>query len=164
MLLVSGCGIISEFTAEARKEKEILGDVKGFNPRVEKMEKTLQSSGYPVGTVDGIFDRDARKAIVAFQKAHRLPPTGYIGEATYTKLNMYAIEISSKRQAVALSTQKIKEAQAALRKAGFDPGPITGVMNEKTKKAIIAFQKLKGLTADGIVGAKTWTELKKYLP
>jgi len=164
MLLMSGCGLISEFSAEARKEKEILGDAKGFNPRVEEIEMTLQNSGYPVGKVDGIFDRDERKAIVAFQKTCKLPSTGYIGEATYSKLGVYAIELSRKKQALSLSAQKIKEIQAALRKAGLDPGAITGGMNEKTKKAIITFQKSKGLTGDGVVGAKTWAELKKYLP
>lgn len=37
----------------------------------------------------------------------------------------------------------------------------TGVFGAGTKAAIIRFQKKHGLKADGVVGAKTWQELKK---
>ena len=36
---------------------------------------------------------------------------------------------------------------------------VTGVFDEQTQKATIAFQKSRGLTADGIVGPKTWAAL-----
>jgi len=59
--------------------------------------------------------------------------------------------------------EKIKQIQSALKKAGFDPGPIDGKIGKKTKKAIRQFQKANGLKADGIVGKLTWVKLKKYL-
>jgi len=49
----------------------------------------------------------------------------------------------------------VKAYQQALKSAGFDPGPIDGVRGSKTIAAIKAFQKSKGLVADGIVGSKT---------
>lgn len=55
----------------------------------------------------------------------------------------------------------VKDVQKALSKAGFEPGPIDGRMGKKTKSAIKAFQRKKGLHADGIVGEKTWALLKK---
>lgn len=56
-----------------------------------------------------------------------------------------------------------KDIQAALKAAGFYTGTVDGKIGPKTKKAIIEFQKAKGLKADGKVGSKTWAELEKYL-
>lgn len=56
-----------------------------------------------------------------------------------------------------------KEIQAALKAANFYAGNVDGKMGPKTKKAIVEFQKAKGLKADGKVGPKTWSELEKYL-
>lgn len=56
-----------------------------------------------------------------------------------------------------------KDIQAALKAAGFYAGSIDGKIGPKTKKAIIEFQKAKGLKADGKVGPKTWAVLEKYL-
>ena len=59
--------------------------------------------------------------------------------------------------------QHNKEIQTALKAAGFYAGNIDGKVGPKTKKAIIEFQKAKGLKADGKVGPKTWAELEKSL-
>lgn len=56
-----------------------------------------------------------------------------------------------------------KEIQTALKAAGFYTGNVDGKIGPKTKKAIIEFQKAKGLKADGKVGPKTWAELEKSL-
>jgi len=56
-----------------------------------------------------------------------------------------------------------KETQEALKSAGFYDGPVDGKIGPKTKDAIIAFQKENGLKADGVVGRKTSSELRKYL-
>lgn len=56
-----------------------------------------------------------------------------------------------------------KEIQAALKAAGFYAGNVDGKIGPKTKKAIMEFQKARGLNADGRVGPKTWAELEKSL-
>jgi len=56
-----------------------------------------------------------------------------------------------------------KQAQEALKNAGFYDGPIDGKVGPKTKDAIMAFQKENGLKVDGVVGRKTSVELKRYL-
>ena len=56
-----------------------------------------------------------------------------------------------------------KDIQTALKAAGFYTDNVDGKMGPKTKRAIIEFQKARGLKADGKVGAKTWAELEKYL-
>lgn len=55
----------------------------------------------------------------------------------------------------------VRDIQAALQLAGFDPGPVDGVRGRKTIAAIKAFQAKNGLSPDGIVGAKTAAKLFK---
>jgi putative chitinase len=45
--------------------------------------------------------------------------------------------------------------QKALEKAGFNPGAINSSFSESTQAAVVAFQRSKGLAADGIVGPIT---------
>ncbi len=50
---------------------------------------------------------------------------------------------------------KVGEIQTALLNAGFDPQGIDNKYGKNTAKAVIAFQKQKGLLVDGEVGEKT---------
>ncbi|HLO48835.1 MAG TPA: GH25 family lysozyme, partial [Kamptonema sp.] len=59
---------------------------------------------------------------------------------------------------------KIQEIQKHLKNKGFYQGSIDGNYSTITKSAAIAFQKSKGLEADGIVGLKTWTALVSKFP
>ncbi|HTL47371.1 MAG TPA: peptidoglycan-binding domain-containing protein [Verrucomicrobiae bacterium] len=52
--------------------------------------------------------------------------------------------------------------QQALKGAGYYQGTVDGKIGPGTRKAIKAFQKDNGLTADGVVGRTTWNKLKVY--
>lgn len=49
----------------------------------------------------------------------------------------------------------VKTIQQKLKNWGYYKGAVDGVYGAKTKAAVISFQKKNGLTADGVVGAKT---------
>jgi peptidoglycan hydrolase-like protein with peptidoglycan-binding domain len=55
---------------------------------------------------------------------------------------------------------KVKELQQLLKSKGFNPGPIDGSFGSGTVRAVISFQKYKGLDADGVVGPMTWKVLR----
>lgn len=56
----------------------------------------------------------------------------------------------------------VKEAQEILSAKGFNPGAIDGWMGEKTRDAIIAYQKAHPhLEADGILGPATLSQLRR---
>jgi DNA-directed RNA polymerase alpha subunit len=59
-------------------------------------------------------------------------------------------------------SERIKEIQTCLKNAGFYDGNVDGVKGKQTKKAVKDFQKANGITADGVVGKKTWELLSKY--
>ena len=67
---------------------------------------------------------------------------------------------SGSKEIVRVSGVTPSEVQRALLRAGYDPGPIDGRPGKKTKSAIKAFQRKNGLTADGVVGDKTWSLLR----
>lgn len=56
-----------------------------------------------------------------------------------------------------------KNIQTALKNAGFYKGPVDGKIGKGTKRAIKDFQNAHGLSADGVVGKKTWSVLAEYL-
>ena len=62
------------------------------------------------------------------------------------------------------SGSAVIDLQQRLQKAGFSPGAIDGSFGPGTKAAVIAFQRSKGLVADGIVGPATWAALAPYGP
>ena len=49
--------------------------------------------------------------------------------------------------------------QNKLNSLGYNCGAADGIFGQNTKNAMIAFQRAKGLGADGIVGPKTWSKL-----
>ena len=55
-----------------------------------------------------------------------------------------------------------KEIQQALKNAGFYQGQVDGKMGPLTREAIRQFQRVHGLSVDGIVGKKTWAQLAPY--
>lgn len=54
---------------------------------------------------------------------------------------------------------EVKEVQRRLKQWGYYNGTVDGVFGAGTKKAVIAFQKKNGLTADGVVGKSTYKAL-----
>lgn len=50
---------------------------------------------------------------------------------------------------------EVRQIQTKLKQLGFYNGSIDGIYGNNTKKAVISFQKSRGLKADGIAGPKT---------
>lgn len=58
--------------------------------------------------------------------------------------------------------QKVLDVQNALIKAGYRIAR-DGDFGEATRRAVIAFQKKSGISADGVVGPATWAALRKVV-
>ncbi len=60
--------------------------------------------------------------------------------------------------------QKVRLLQERLGKLGYNPGPADGIFGPKTERAVLDFQREKGLSMDGVVGAETWNALFGQAP
>jgi GH24 family phage-related lysozyme (muramidase) len=60
--------------------------------------------------------------------------------------------------------QHVKRLQALLAGKGFAPGGVDGQFGPKTRAAVEAFQRARGLEVDGIVGPNTWAALLSDTP
>lgn len=78
-------------------------------------------------------------------------------KAVLPKIKAAVNKISSNVKPTTLQIQK------ALKKAGFDPGPIDGKLGAQTKQALIDFQTAHALKPDGVVGKATLKEMTPFL-
>ena len=58
------------------------------------------------------------------------------------------------------ASARVAALQVGLRAHGFDPGPVDGVRGPLTTKALVAFQRAKGIRATGLVGRGTRQALR----
>ena len=56
-----------------------------------------------------------------------------------------------------------REIQQALKNAGFYQGALDGKMGATTREAVKEFQRVHGLTDDGVVGKRTWAKLRAFV-
>ena len=134
---------------------------------VKTLQELLNAKGYNAGSVDGIFGRNTRAAVMAFQNANGLAADGIVGKLTWAKL--YDTTAALPAASTATGTQPmvyrgsrgdaVRKLQELLNKKGFDCGAADGIFGSKTYAAVAAFQKANGLGADGIVGPLTWGKL-----
>ena len=156
-LSCTGCDLLLRILQkEVAEERDLFGNSYGYNSKVERLQMLLEEVGYNPGTIDGEMGHRTREAVKSFQKGCGLKATGYVNKKTWQTLNR-----AYEADAVPKETD-LKQIQSALKKAGFDPGPIDGKMGPRTKETIKEFQKSKGLVQNGKVGPKTWRELHKW--
>ncbi|MEU2135081.1 GH25 family lysozyme [Streptomyces sp. NPDC018352] len=116
---------------------------------VTTAQHLLAAAGQSV-TADGIYGPNTRNATAAFQRSHGLTADGIIGPNTWNKLTQ-TVRTGSSGPAV-------KAAQAQL--AGYGNRiAVDGAFGPATQAAAVAFQRSHGLSADGIIGPKTWNKL-----
>ena len=79
--------------------------------------------------------------------------------ATGAKEKTVMVELKQVKQGSKCA--EVKTVQRLLNAMGYDCGEVDGSFGAKTLSAVKDFQKAKGLSVDGIVGAKTWAALLK---
>ncbi|HWC67271.1 MAG TPA: peptidoglycan-binding protein [Acidimicrobiales bacterium] len=144
-------------------------------PTVTKLQQMLAAAGFDPGAADGNFGPRTEVAVRAYQTSRRLDVDGIVGRQTWTALTTDQPAVPPKDSPVkrdvrvdpatrptvqvGSSGDVVLDLQKRLAMAGFDPGPADGEFGPRTGDAVRAFQRAKGLKADGICGPRTWTAL-----
>jgi hypothetical protein len=132
--------VVTGMVGCASAPKKMQEEVKGLKTKVETLETK----------VEGVETKQAEVERVTTEQAQALE------ELKTAKT--YKTNIGIRKSVSA----DVKEIQVCLKNAGFYNGTIDGIKGPQTKTAIKEFQKANGLTADGVVGNKTWDVLGKY--
>ncbi len=132
VVFMSGCATARPRNAQAKAA--------AVDPQVAALQSELQA-------------KDAQIQDLQYQlEQNRRPQTNYT--------SAYGSSGKGKSSNIRVSGLSVSDVQAALTRAGFDPGAVDGKMGKKTKAAIKAFQRSHGLKADGVIGDKTWRALQ----
>ena len=137
-LVITGC------------HKKETAEVPGSQPVV--MEQT---AGAPTANAP-IVEAAVSQADSSIQAASTAVETA---ASAVTEATQSAVE----QAAAVIEKPTPQQIQQALKNAGLYNGKVDGEIGPKTKRAIEAFQSQNGLTADGKVGAKTWSKLGSHL-
>ena len=130
----------------------------------------------PSVSVDGSFGSRTAAAVRAFQRRYGLAVDGVVGEATWNAIyaqffsiqsdngtpNAYpgtALRQGDEGQNVRLVQFWLKIARTVY--AALNNPTVDGQFGAATKRAVEAFQRYFGLTADGVVGRTTWNKLRE---
>lgn len=135
---------------------------------------------YPV---DGIFGAMTESAVRVFQKQFSLTQDGIVGKATWYKISYIYVAVKRLAELTSEGVEDrliyeypgyairqgarnvyVQEIQFFLQKIALytDDVPkvkIDSSFGSSTRSAVVSFQRLAGLTADGIVGRATWNAL-----
>ncbi len=134
---------------------------------VSDLQSSLTKLGYNTYGVDGVFGQNTYNAVVAFQKAYGLTQDGIVGNQTKSAISA---ALSSKSSSSTSSTLQmgstgdtVKQLQRNLTSLGFNTNGVDGIFGQNTYNEVVAFQKSKGLTQDGIVGSQTQSAINSAL-
>ena len=128
---------------------------------IRLIQVRLKDAGFDPGPIDGVSGTKTTAAVLRFEAGctmlKNLPP--HLDKATQTADKATSLTRAETRYPPAaksigfgsdtvsasgnqtLSSEKIRQEQLRLRDAGFDPGPIDGVLGPKTKAAMQRYQK-----------------------
>ena len=121
---------------------------------VRAMQQALRDLGYYTGGTDGVFGDATRVAVVAFQTANGLAPTGTADGAmlmllhegkTLTWQNFIAGKLCQRGD----SGAAVRSLQRRLKGMGYYDGECTDAFGEATQRALQYFQEQNGLEATG---------------
>jgi len=157
LLLLLLCGFISG-CATARnpsKSAQLEVQVNQLQKQLEERDQEIEELKLTVNNLTSQVDSDENYAFNdvedldgshqrTLKKALATPPIG-----SDTEIVRVAVEVT--------------DIQRALKNAGYYNGAIDGKIGSGSKQAIRDFQKDHQLKVDGIIGKRTWEELKNYL-
>ena len=133
---------------------------------VKDLQTKLKKLGFYNASIDGDYGDTTVAAVKAFQKKYNLTADGVAGSETLKKLDTAYKNADSNTSTDDDSLRKgatgtaVKTLQTNLKKLGFYTAYVDGSFGATTERAVKAFQKKYGLTADGVAGSATLKKIE----
>jgi peptidoglycan hydrolase-like protein with peptidoglycan-binding domain len=132
---------------------------------IRLLQASLKAAGFDPGPIDGILGAKTKSRLLAVQSGcasvKNFPLTGDNQTKTEQRQALQTLPAATRSQPVASlvkkvstplthateapSTDEIQLVQVRLKDAGFDPGPIDGLLGPRTKMAIQRYRTARGL-------------------
>ena len=146
-LAISGCATTQNKTQNEQMESRVTE----LEKKLEAKDAEIVDLQYEVKDLSGKVE--APKSAVLEQAA----------ESSTEQVDTVKSSKASDNSQIIRVNVNPEKVQSALKAAGVYTGRVDGRIGPGTKAAIIEFQKSHGLKADGVLGKRTWEELKTYL-
>jgi LysM repeat protein/peptidoglycan hydrolase-like protein with peptidoglycan-binding domain len=128
--------------------------------RIAALQVALRAHGLYPGVVDGVSGPLTRKAVLTFQRTHRIRTTGKVGMATRCKLGKLGSPLLGKRTLTRGRVGwDVASLEFQLRPFGLPAKRVDGRFDAVTAAALRRFQRSRGLAPDGIAGIRTFRAL-----
>ena len=128
--------------------------------RVAALQVGLRAQGFDPGPVDGVRGPQTTKALVAFQRARGIRPTGLVGRGTRRALGARGRPLLGQRElGVGSIGWDVAVLEFRLQRYGLGVRAVDGRFTRSTGVALRRYQRRRGLYADGIAGPKTYRSL-----
>jgi len=147
IVMLTGCATTQNKVAPVN---QIQNQVVDLEQRMEEQEKEIVDLKYEVKDLTSKLESKGQMIVETSE------PYAYSAKSA----PVVSVSDSNEMIRVAVAPSEI---QKALKGAGLYEGKIDGRIGPKTKAAVVEFQRKHGLKADGVIGQKTWAEMKTYL-
>lgn len=143
-----------------------------YSQTVRDLQAELNARGYDAGPVDGQMGRRTSDAIRSYQSKNGLLATGQPSEALLEHVRRQPLPKqpepepapASKPETAAAPSGQILKIERGLEARGYDVGPIDGVLDDRARNAIRAYQRDSGAVVDGEPSAELAKQLGEGLP
>lgn len=111
----------------------------------------------------GEYGDTTRSAVIEFQRARGLTPDAIVGPETWRSLYEAGYRLGDRLlylRRPMLRGEDVGELQSRLNSLGFDAGKPDAIFGPDTERAILDFQRNRGLAEDGVAGPEVITEIR----
>ena len=138
------------------------------NAAVKQLQQDLKDNGYFPANPTGNFGLITKDAVIKFQKANGLTVDGIAGSKTLAAIKNSSTApsgIGGEKFTLRLDSRsaEVTSLKKRLQQLGYFKGRINDYFGSYTENVVKQFQKDKGLTPDGIVGAKTQQKIDEAI-
>ena len=127
------------------------------NPQIPGLQVALKAHGFYSGPIDGIAGPMTANGVRRFQRRVGIVVDGVAGPITRRKLGRLGGPLFGKRHLIVSGYVgwDVSVLEFFLKRRGFWPGSVDGHFTERTRRAVMRYQRSHHLAVDGIVGPQT---------